>query len=372
MRLKNLHVFPDNNFYNLFIDNLKEVKHFSTNEFAVVIRGSKLDYEPKHEGVMVFNNVKELVKFYDIDMFDHIIFHSMRTEYVRGILPFIGSNKEISWIVYGHEIYNRFSILGDFLLPKTKRFYYSINNTQLVRKLIASLYKRFSIQGYKDSNQMKKISRFCHWNTFEFDLAKKVFKLDGVSFIPFNFCFKSEVVTKSNKKEKSNYIVMGNSAALSGNHLDFVPLLNNEKFSHFDKCYIIFSYGKDNKYLKLVQSSIPNNICVDVEFVNDLLPINDYFNLIGSASLAIFNNLRAQGGHNVQFYLANQIPIVMQEKSVFYKFLSKNGIKIITMNEFLNGKTDLPQSVLLKNKLLRDKLFDKNAMNENYKRLLQI
>ena len=155
-------------------------------------------------------------------------------------------------------------------------------------------------------------------------VAKRNLRVSSGANIPFVY-----------KKELGN-VLINHSLTYTDNHLDVFDYLKDIRMEKGRQYIIPISYGIDGyegKPENLINlSTLDKN---QVMWLSTVLPKKEYFELLGTASHAIFGALRQQALGNIYWCIKNGIKVYLFEDSILYKELKKKGYVLFTIENDL-------------------------------------
>lgn len=309
------HIFKLEKFTNSFIVEINRKLNQKKNIFLVYKnQNDTIKYELlEYSNVIYLNDETDAInyirKYFNYNI-DKLIMHSLFLS-KRSLLFFFLNKKIISvssWVLWGGDLYN-------FLDKK-----YSVN--ELLRKRI--IYNLENIITYvkgdyilcrnKYKTKAKYLSGF-----YPYLLDKKVIRL---------------CVDKDENKYKDKafkYILLGNSADPSNNHIEALNKLKNIKRDNF-KIIVPLSYG-DREYTKKVikygREVFGERFVALEEFVN----FKDYIEMLNKIDVAIFNHRRQQAMGNIITLLYLGKKVYLRRDITSWEFFCNSDIKVY---DFLN------------------------------------
>lgn len=158
----------------------------------------------------------------------------------------------------------------------------------------------------------------------------------NINFIPIRYIGKDNSDLFKVPKI-SNTILLNNSAAPTGNHIDVLRLISG--YINSDTIiYIPFCYGVNNEYFQAVKNEVRNlNIENNVKFLTDFIEPEEYKQLISSCSIAIFGHIRQQGLGNIISLLSAGVKVFFYKDSITYKYYKQQGLNVYNLEEDFNG-----------------------------------
>lgn len=339
MKPKVLSIAPDEK----FIDGAIECFDLYSNKFEMhwcVCKNSNQQLKHiKHiKRVIVIPEKKILKHIYNIQ-YDAIVLHSFGV-----INPSIINNipKEIKlfWFGFGYDIYNYPSqapfLQWNLYKPITKK-YITSSLIQTLRNFF--LHFLFIIRHRKHlyEKALNRIDYFSGVLDFEYDLMRRnpYFRAQQVKF-----SYSSLEILKSYEQFQhynGNNILVGNSAAITNNHLDLLDYLKKIDLNN-KKIILPLSYAGTKRYVRKIQYIYKKNFGDGTIILTDFIPLSEYMKYIRSCSIAVFFMERQQAMGNIISALKNGCKVFLSDNNPVYKFYKKIGIIVFSVENELNNK----------------------------------
>lgn len=292
-KYKYVHIMYNDKFTKPFVDFLN--RHFDTKEHMVLCYRRYENVEPTlfPEG----ENVYEYVNLNKINLkhsnIEKIICHSLFSD---GIIDKLYKEKNLLkksyWVIWGGDLYNA---------PRDKKNDFVRQN---FKGYIGDVDKNIAIQKYSVS-----------------DLFHKMF---------YKFPLTKDILDKTVQNNK-DYIKIQINNSCDESTLDMLDILSKFKTENI-KITTILSYGKLEYKNKIIQKG--KKIFKDkFEFLENLLPHEDYAKYIAQNDILVLNQNRQQGLGNVlaSLYLGGKIYI---KKSIsINQYLNNENIKVYNSEE---------------------------------------
>jgi hypothetical protein len=149
---------------------------------------------------------------------------------------------------------------------------------------------------------------------------------------------------KENEVITGNNILVGNSAAITNNHLDILKLLEKHKISYNSNIIIPLSYAGDNTFKQFLLKKIKKSNQTNIKFLTDFISIDKYCNILNTCQYAIFGHIRQQAMGNIYRCLYQGSKVFLYEESVAYKYLKEQGYVIYAIEDINNYELNTPLS----------------------------
>lgn len=282
---------------------------------------------------------------------------------------FSSKKTRLVWFIWGGDYYNAFYEL--------KKNIYQAETKNLIKKHIT--HKWFTREILAPTLSMifspvKFIARRIDFSApvffEEYELLRKYFK-DENKYLPFSYAIlEPKEISISRIRENKN-ILLGNNSWPTNNHLEILHLLS--KFNLENKKIITpLSYGS-RIYREQVVKNCPDEIKKNFYPITNFLPKEEYFSLIQSCNVAIFNYTRQQGLGNIIELLANGCKIYISENTTTWKFFNRIGIKVFSIEKDLNIENPdifnpVSDEIILRNKIIIEKEYSRENTSAKTKR----
>jgi len=219
-------------------------------------------------------------------------------------------------------------ILFHLLIKDWKKVYWVIWGGDLYSLISSDQERKRKINIFIQKKTYKKINNYISFIRGDFDLArnnfnKKAFFLNAYmpNQIDFDFLEKSTV-----KSEETISILIGNSADPSNNHLEVLEYLKAFKNENI-KIIIPLSYG-DKGYAKKIIKSTKEIFGSKFIPLTELLPSQEYSNMLANIDIAIFNHNRQQGMGNILALLFLGKKVYLRSDVTSWEFFSDHDIEV--------------------------------------------
>lgn len=344
-KVKILHVVKDDKFFdsvfNLFelqdgLENkaVLEVKNIDTYKFAYIKNIDKVQL------------VKSLKEIFKEDTYNVLFFHSLPVNMYK-YFKFIPQDKIIIWWAWGYDIYH--SVKGmkpiipvQLYKPKTNSFLKQedkkiINIIKRIIKLsiISHYYKK------QRKNVLKRVDYFQPVLSFEYQLMCNIKGFRAKEFYyPLHFSYRD--IEVQDKLVNGN-IFIGHSLSPNNNHLD-VWYDIKQYIPKNRKVVIPISYGNNKRLASELLNQIQSKE-LNILFLREFLPINEYNELLNEASYAVYGVMRQEAIGNIYHCLRNRIKVFLYKGSLVYKFLVENGYVVFSIEDMDENSFSIPLSI---------------------------
>ncbi|GAB2989194.1 hypothetical protein GCM10027284_02150 [Cyclobacterium sediminis] len=343
---------------NKFVD--KHIKKFIDCDFEndFFYLNPKNNYSGNHKDRVVYlapeseayTSVVNTIETYDI-----VILYYLNSDKFRLVEAIKDSKVKIIWSFYGAEIYDLPSVRQQMLSERTqkalKRISYKLNFAKL-RKLIGRYRNRLKKRRTKSQwmqQSFQRIDYFLWYNKYEYDLLNELMGQRLPSFMqaslnnPLN-----EVVPEKNK---TNGILVGNSASYFNNHLDVLDLLTTNRYK--GKVSLPFSYLKNDNYVPLVKNYVGRSDLA-ISIMDEFMTYTEYIAFINQHKAAIYPSYRQMGLGNIFIAIRCGLKIYLSDKNPTLKWLREKGMKIYSLEK------DFSNDLIKNNLTLEAEFIDEN------------
>ncbi len=341
---------------------------------------NELRYIQSYKDIIIKMSEDKILDYIVDNQFDAVILHGFG-ELSPSIIAKIPLDIKVFWFGWGYDIYN-YPIQLPFLKwnlykPKTKKF------------ITPPLYKRVSrwvsnmiffllLKGRSYKKALRRIDYFAGIMSFEYDLLKQNLNFRAKK-VAFGYLSLAELnAIEVDEKYNGNNILIGNSAALTNNHLDLLDYMTNIDLN--DKKIILpLSYAGPRNYVEKVVESYKESFGNNVIALTDFMPKVEYNEYIKSCSAAVFFMERQQAMANINTALKYGCKVFLSEKNPVYPFYKDLGISIFSVeHDFTNKNLSTPLSdiEIEKNRAVLKNIRGYNAyiekLNTIYRALSQV
>lgn len=356
--MKLLHIVPDDKFIDDAIDFFDSIRGI-TNEFVCLVKDEeianyKFEYIKQRERVAVrsFSNSDSLWQNRAVDMF---VFHSL-SECMYGYVLSIPNDKKIFWSSWGFDIYTASwgikPILSlDIYKPITKKCLDALYNPSISLTTALKRYVKYCInyKGYRDrkikekqaikkwlSYRQQVIVRIDYMSTVlpvEYDMLAKIEGFHA-KYVPFQYSSRSVDYTHFQHSTLGTYILLGNSADFSNNHLDVLKILRERSIKNI--VYMPLAYG-DGDCQKCIKAHIQpgDNVIIQDMFISR----DSYMDVLRQCRVAIFGHIRQQAMGNIGIAMQYGMKIYLYKESVCYKYFKSNGFVVYSIEDDLSQES---------------------------------
>lgn len=336
-----LHIFVAEKFVQSFInfanEELKEHEHY----FYVHNKKSKFKFVPQ-ENLEVVKKVNffKLLSLYR--KADKVVLHGLfRHSFLLLLALNIRSISKCYWMIWGGDLYNKY-------FDRKKSLSNRIWNH--VRKFVISRLQNFVT--YLDD---------------DYAFAKEKYDANGqireCLLYTSNVFHQIPTIRNGPTQDKIN-IIIGNSATATNRHEDaFKKLL---PYKGKIKLFVPLSYGNTAYAAKII--SLGEKLFQE-DFIplKDFLPLEEYYKILNSIDIAVFNNDRQQGMGNLIQLLGLGKKVYIDPKTPQWTLFTKLGVEVFDVN-----KIDLEIPKMDENTSKIKSYFSRQNLIQQWKKILSL
>lgn len=241
-------------------------------------------------------------------------------------------NVLILWRFFGAELYGRNK--ADFYSIKTKSFLNTqkrglfLHLSKVLKKI--DLWRKWGFQYKRELRRIKPHYILCTSEEEYSFLFKKYSHIPKLIRIPFTMRVQSLPVWE----EKEPLIVIGNSRSPYNNHVDIVDIIRKSTFRKDFKYVLPLNYGNERNYSTRIIESFPKDL--DVNFLVDFLPREEYNALFQRARFLVINSYRQHAFGNILMAIYMGIIVYLSKRNPIYHFLNRNSVLVFSIEDFEN------------------------------------
>lgn len=349
-----------------FIDGVINQNNTITDEEHdyVIFRSKKfsqLQYIRNADKILQLSSSKVKDKFRE-KKYNAIFLHSLYAIPID-FYQFLPKNIPIFWFSWGHDIY-QFPSYQPLIPIKlyqeiTKNVINTIYNRNKLIRAIFALPKRM-INGIKDI-KIKKVLKSITYHSgvvpYETQLLKKYNPSFHAESVIFNYLDPLQKIHYDPYEGKD--ILIGNSGAPTNNHLDLLPIIETLKLDD-RKIFVPLNYGGPDKYINEVKRNYREKLEARFYPITTFMEKEEYFKMIKSCSILIFNIERQQAMGNIHHGFRSGQKIFLSETSLLFSYLRERGYIIFSI------QSDLPQKDSLNPLTDEEKIHNYNISLEDF------
>lgn len=331
-----------------------------------------------NEEIRVVNDVNEIKKIIISHKIKRVYFHFFNF-YVSTY--FIKLKKQFphiiyAWVFWSGDFYGHVLNPDDEYTPFSLDYYYknptkekfSIKIKKWLKQIIfphatfnlKELYRRYNMLDY-----------IC--TTFDGDF-KNIVQKSGITHpkrLPYSYFqieqllteFPYKWLTEPKEDENKKWLMIGHSAALNNNHLDILQIIS--QWAKIPPILLPLSYGLPTYKQALIETcSKKLNEKTTVKILEQFLDKKEYFTMLDSVSIAIFNNKVQKGFGNIIPLLWSGAKLFFREENVVYQEFKNEGMVVFNLQKEFNEKNFIPltkDEIKINRKIIK-KLFSKDKV----------
>jgi len=262
-----------------------------------------------------------------------IIFHNCNQKYKWQIINKTSVNTKIIWLSWGSDIY---------MLPKFRNKLYKKKTQRLLNRINSKIFNVdidyiFRIVLGKYKKQIKAYNRIDYCAPVikqDLELLNREYNLKiksaNFSYGDLNYYLGED----TNRLINGNNILIGNSADFSNNHVEAFELIKDVELNN-SKIIVPLSYGGNKKYSEEIQKIGRKLLSNNLSPLTNLIPLDDYRELLFSCSVAIMNHTRQQALGNIIMLLWMGVKIFFDESNPVYLHFLNNNILVYKTTEII-------------------------------------
>lgn len=383
-RMKVAHLISDEKFPDAAFLHFERINP-GNNIFYLPVRSEK--YKSKYLNlltpkIVLKKNVNDKSFISELEGYDAVIFHSLSPFNVKIAKNLQKKEVPTLWIGMGYDYYDLiFQSPLSLLEPITRKkigYISYFNDNSSIRSVMKFIFRL--IGGYK----LRIKSKLKAINTIDFfaPVCKEEYsllqeKLEGKvenfpDFISWSY---STSILNNNENRSSlcqsgNNILLGNSAALTNNHLDLLELLSSLNIERGRKVICPLSYGS-HRVKKSVTKKGKELFGDDFIAINEFMPFNEYSALIMSCSHIVMGHKRQQGAGNIAQGLASGARVIMNDESVLLLRYRRLGFIVHSLTELKENPALIVQAATVEEKRINYEICIERRSDQNTKNKTQ-
>lgn len=370
-----LHIVSDDKFIDMAISLFRDVggKH----RFVCVVRRGRDSLEYIKSDCVECCSFTETQSIIKDGSYDAICFHKLYSENYPFVLS-VPERAKVIWLSWGADVYyawNGFSPLIRVRLyrPLTRRILdRDVSLKKRIKRCIKHILPLSRNQRVNNQLQAQVISRVDMCSTIirsEYDYLRKL-PFFNAAFFPFNYVRDWKEGAFSRYNPDGDFILVNNSADLSGNHFDVLDLLKRRGI--VNPRLIPVSYGKDKEKIQsLIGPYVRKNIDV---LLADYLDINDYRGRVSLCRVAVFGHIRQQAMGNIILCLRLGMKVFLYKNSLVYHYFKKVNVTVFSIeDDLLQSNVDEPltESIVSHNVKILSDLYDYDLVKSRVRQSLE-
>ncbi|MDR2409247.1 MAG: TDP-N-acetylfucosamine:lipid II N-acetylfucosaminyltransferase [Bacteroidales bacterium] len=295
-----------------------------------------------------------------IKTYDFVILHSLR-EFNQEIAVRLSGYLPIVWIGWGSDYYDLlFDNQNDMLEPITLQYFGSHDKSSTCFKYLIRKTKELFHQKIKNKiDVVKKIDYFSPVLQIEYERILKKYPDLLCKYIPWNYYILGSSSIDKRMISNGKNILVGNSAAVTNNHLDVFSILSKLDLGEKERKIICpLSYGTD-VCRRIVSDKgyqyFGDSFCSIIDF----LDYKDYIKLLSGCSHVVMHQNRQQAGGNIKTALYIGCRVIINPNNAFYERYKDLGCIINTIDELKNEPLLIQKSLNSEEKEINRDIIEK-------------
>tara|TARA_R110002072_G_scaffold131586_4_gene271390 strand:+ start:24221 stop:25411 length:1191 start_codon:yes stop_codon:yes gene_type:complete len=369
MAINIIHIANDEKFINAAIYQFEKVAP-GRNRFYIIVKSGvhKTRHVRLGERVQILENstVNKHHLITSIPPHSIVVFHSLSSRF-HEISYSLPKSCQAVWFCFGYEVYNDlyFTTVEEALEEYTKEKFYKAKPTNTFQEFKDQLKPFARSLGFRISltaieKKRKAIARIDYLgSSFKEEFEAVCSKIgEEKKFFSFWYYPLERIVdlSKDYSIEKDS-IWVGNSGAISGNHIDIFEKLKQATISKFKNVISPLSYG-DNKYIEEIRTLGDSYFGTKYEPLLDFMPLQDYNAQLARAAIAIFYNKRQQALGNIITLVYMGCKVYLNPHNPIYAFMRRKGFFIYNFNE------EFSEEIYLKALTIKEKKHNQKLLQE--------
>jgi hypothetical protein len=343
---------PDDKFIDAYIEMSER---YIPNQSSYIIFGNRETphfVKSKSANILYLNKSKTSYDDLNIpfNKIETIIFHRFKKDHLNFIEKIPSEITKI-WIVWGFEIYNIFpqSNLINLLSYVNQYQPYSLMKI----KGYINHYRFKWLYHRKETVQIIKKMDYCAtWLPYDYSLAKSI--NPAIKRLYFRYLEREMIGLDKldEKKPDLNRLLLGNSAAMTNNHLEALDYLKKIKYSGV----IIYplSYSNVNHYKESLIRKGKKLFGERFQPLTEFLPLDKYHSIINSCGIIWMNQRRQQAAGNLIVGFSTNKIITLNDENPLKQAFEDWGLQVFNPS-ILKKLNDFDFSRLAENKNIINK-----------------
>lgn len=357
-----LHLFQDEKIINRTIFFFEKV-YPGENKFVVVLPKNKI--KCKYVNVdntnvfVVHYNTEEFWRIIgQVNCYNEIIIHYLTDDMTLFLSKIDHPN--IYWIEWGGDLYNH------LLRYKGFQLYYDDNLVAKMRKprwpvFLYKLLDKFNvfIKAQKRIKVLHKIKYFLPDSMYdEYPMIINAYpQFNHLIYKDFFYYPLHEILGDlSNSLTRGSKIIIGNSCSFTNNHIHVFNEL--KKIDVNNKIVVPLSYSGNQRYREFLINKGEELFGSRFEPVTEYMSLAEYNNLLLSANVFIYGNLRQEAVGNILIALYIGGSVFLDDNNPLLSFYKRLGLEIYPLSELTSQR--------INSKLSYDKIMQNRQILEKY------
>lgn len=330
----NLHLVIDEKFINASVE-LFDKFYPGNNLFVVDVKESDRKYVNYRNNVLFLPFSKfdwlKIVSKYIPSRFcrvNVIVHYLTRHSAYRALdLEKSGLVHNLYWIFYGADLYTYLEIKGKYHL-----YDYNVKGRdKVVRNYVNLILGRYN---YVDAF-CAKLDYFCFWNYYDYEMLRSNVRTNAkfklFYYVTMPNSVNEELLVSENK---SNNVLVNNSASFTGNHLTVLYKLSKLGLENF-KIILPLSYGPLSHIALIEEETKKLFLKENYVLLKEYLPINAYYDIINTCQYAVMGHRRQEAGGNISYLLRSGSKVFLREDNSLLQYYKDLGCFIYSFEKDL-------------------------------------
>ncbi len=253
----------------------------------------------------------------------------------------------------------------------------SVFNFPFFASLTFEFLRKRRTSGSSEKIKNEVYSRVNYCGTFlkeDYELLQSKYAF-SMKWIDARFISLEQLIGNSGDHISGNNILIGNSCTMENNHVDAFQAIQHINLDKGQQVICPLSYGKDlGKYRDWIVEE--GNRCFGQSFepLMQLMPLNEYTQVLRTCSHAIMHHNRQQAFNNVLALVYLGVKVYLKPENTIYSFLKRIGCHVYSMNELNNVTqlTPLSSSLVDENRKLLRGEFSQQKIRESAVGIVQL
>ncbi len=362
-----LHVFFDKGgfFSKITIDFIEEIApktHYYYFE----------NISDKKENINTIHSEDQIINLIENEEINKIVFHSFHTFQFRLFNKLKSYKVKTAWVFWSFEYYQLPFNLSKLYSPQNVLFkirkYASLVVENISLFLKGKINSPFFISKKEYFNIINQVDEF--YSFVEEDYLTIYPDSNKVKYSFLSYLNIENLNQDSNSKKDENIIMVGHSGSPLLNHKDVLDTLKSIK----EKSQILIPITNGNKkYIQKLKSNVSKDKLLNIQFLENRLPLNEYYSLLSSVSVFFINSYCQLGLGNIVFFLKNGTTIYLSEKSSTYNFLKRKGFHVYSIESLKNSSkiSRLTNEESMNNQKKIEQLISTENVKNQWKKLIE-
>lgn len=359
MPKKLLHIVPDDKFIDCAINLFDSTS--VENRYICLVNDIPYSFKYiKNTNKVECLNIETIDTLWNDSSVDMFCFHTLDYSKYQYVLS-IPKTKKILWLSWGYDLYAQCQECPPVLnipcfKPFTKRYVgYKSWKTYIKEWLHFALHLNSSIRElYKSKLSERKalrlqrfvLERVDYISTvlpMEYEMLRKRTKTKALYF-PFQYSSRKKTQHIPQMAQDADYLLVGNSATTTNNHLDILHVLEDRGISGIIQMPLPYGDKYYAQYLRQVAESSK----MKINIISDFIEKEEYVSFLTRCKALVLGCIRQQALGNVIMMLSQGGKVFLYKDSMDYQYLKKEGFVVFTIeydltNENINAPLTEPE-----------------------------